>query len=81
MRWISRLLRRRPEPAPQDTENPPKTPGQKEAERALSRTQDARQEILANRPEVTHRASRLKRERQENHFAELFRAALEGGHR
>lgn len=81
MRWISRLLRRRPEPTPKDTENPPKTPGQREADRALSRTRDARREILANRPEVKRRSSNLRRERQENHFAELFRAVLEGGHR
>lgn len=79
MRWISRLLRRRPEPAPHSSEAPGKTPGQKEAESALSRAQKARREVEAYRPAVNRVAERLARERQRNHFAETFRAALEGG--
>lgn len=75
MRWISRLLRRRPKPAPQR----PETPGQKDAEKALSRAHKARREVEADRPAVTEIAARLARERQRNHFAEMFRSALEGG--
>lgn len=75
MRWISRLLRRRPEPAPR----PDTTPGQLEADAALSRARRARQEIEELWPDVNHRSSRLARERRKNHFAELFRVALEGG--
>lgn len=75
MRWISRLLRRRPEPAPSRSEKP----GHREAERALSRARQARREIEAHRPVVEHLAARLANERQKNHFAELFRSALEGG--
>ncbi|WP_420709562.1 DUF7620 family protein [Streptomyces sp. FxanaA7] len=75
MRWIRRLLRRRPEPAPSRSE----TPGQREARSALSRAREARQEVEAHRPAVAHFAARLARERERNHFAELFRSALEGG--
>lgn len=78
MRWISRLLRRRPEPAP-CPEDPQKTAGQEEAEKALSRARRARREVEAHRPAVSHVVARLARERQKNHFAELFRSALEGG--
>jgi hypothetical protein len=82
MRWISRLLRRRPEPAPHSSdEHRSKTPGQREAERALSRAQEARREVEAHRPAVSRLAERLARERERNHFAEIFRAALEGGRR
>lgn len=75
MRWIDRLLRRRPEPAPQ----PDKTGEQREAESALSRALEARREIEAYRPAVARLAARLARERERNHFAEMIRAALEGG--
>ena len=78
MRWISRLLRRRPEPTPRP-EDPSKTPGQREAEKALSRAREARREVEAHRSVVSHVAARLARERQQNHFAEIFRSALEGG--
>ncbi|MGP3737896.1 DUF7620 family protein (plasmid) [Streptomyces sp. GDS52] len=77
MRWTRRLLRRRPEPAPQHSE----TPGHREAKSALSRARQARREVEAHRQAVTHLAERLARERQRNHFAELFRSALEGGRR
>ncbi|WP_455431577.1 DUF7620 family protein [Streptomyces griseosporeus] len=79
MRWISRLLRRRPEPTPQRSDKPAKTAGQREAESARSRSRQARQEIQSYWPEVTRRATRLRRELEQNHLAEMFRAALEGG--
>jgi hypothetical protein len=80
MRWISRLLRRRPEPAPHRSEKPDQTPGQREAESALSRARRARREVEAHAPAVAEIAARLARERQRNHFAETFKSALEGGH-
>lgn len=76
MRWIRRLLHRRPKPTPRRTE----TPGQREAQSALIRSRDAREELEANRAHVDKYASRLARERERNHFAELFRASMEGGH-
>lgn len=78
MRWISRLLRRRPKPTPPRPQNT--TPGQQAADRALSRAHKARREAESRGPAVTEVATRLARERQKNHFAELFRTALEGGH-
>ncbi len=75
MRWISRLLHRRPKPTPQRSD----TPGQREAESALARAQEARREVEAHRPTVNRIAARLARERERNHFAEMFRSALEGG--
>lgn len=77
MRWISRLLRRRPKPTPPR----PESPGQQAADKALSRAQKARREVESHRPAVSEIASRLARERQRNHFAEMFRQAFEGGHR
>jgi hypothetical protein len=74
MRWISRLLRRRPEPTPRQ-----QTAGQREADKALTRARAARQEAESRRPAVDKLASRLARERERNHFAEIVRAALEGG--
>ncbi|WP_329474235.1 hypothetical protein OIE75_41340 (plasmid) [Streptomyces sp. NBC_01723] len=81
MRWISRLLRRRPEPAPQRPDQAAKTHGQREAEKALSRAQKARRTVEAHRPLVDRVAARLASEREQNHFAELFRNAFEGGPR
>jgi hypothetical protein len=78
MRW-RRLLRRRPEPTPHHSETACPTKGQKEAEMALKRAREARREIEAGRPVVQRIAAHLAREREANHFAELFRAALEGG--
>lgn len=75
MPWISRLLRRRPKPTPPR----PETAGQREADSALSRAQEARREVEASRPAVNRVAARLARERERNHFAEMFRQALEGG--
>lgn len=80
MRWIDRLLRRRPKPAPTapETETPEKTPGQQEAESALARSERDHQRIRAIWPAVTHSATDLRRARERNHFAEMFRNALEG---
>jgi len=78
MRWM-RLLRRRPKPTPTHSDKPARTPGQREAESALSRAQEARQEIESWRPAVKRVTGRLARQQQMNHFAELFRSALEGG--
>lgn len=80
MRWIRRLLRRRPEPTPRP-ETSDKTRGQREAESALSRAQEARRVVEAHRPAVSRIVARLAHQREENHFAELFRQAFEGGHR
>ena len=77
MQWIRRLLRRRPEPTPPRQETT--TPGQEAADKALSRAQKARREVEAHRAAVSEVALRLARERERNHFAELFRSALEGG--
>ncbi|WP_455713783.1 DUF7620 family protein [Streptomyces rochei] len=81
MRWTRRLLRRRPEPAPQRPDQAGKTHGQREAEKALSRAQKARRAVEAHRPLVDRVAARLANEREQNHFAELFRQAFEGGPR
>lgn len=80
MRWISRLLRRRPELAPSPEESG-KTRGQQEAESALSRAQEARRAVEAHRHAVSRIAERLAQERERNHFAEMFRQAMQGGHR
>ncbi len=66
--WIRRLVRRG-EP----------TPGQRAAEGALDRAREARQAAEARRPAVRAAVERLRAERQENHFAERIRHALEGG--
>jgi hypothetical protein len=79
MPWISRLLRRRPKSTPQRPDTSGKTAGQREAESALSRAEEARRKVEAHRPAVNRVAARLAREREQNHFAEMFRAALEGG--
>jgi hypothetical protein len=79
MPWIIRLLRRRPEPTPTHSDKPGKTPGQREAESALSRAEEDRREVQAQGPVVSRLAERLARERERNHFAEMFRTALEGG--
>lgn len=78
MRWISRLLRRRPKPTPPRPDTT--TPGQRAADKALSRSRDAREEIQGQWPEVNRRASGIRRQRERNNFAALFRDALEGGH-
>jgi hypothetical protein len=56
-----------------------RTAGQRSAEGALARAQDARCQAEARRPEVEAAASMLRRARLENHFAERISAALRGG--
>ncbi len=81
MRWISRLLRRRPEPTPQRPEPITKTNGQREAEQALSRAREARKAVASYWPLVTRVVAGLADPREQNHFAELFRQGFEGGRR
>lgn len=50
-----------------------------EAEAAVARARHARAEATARRPEVTAVAARLRRLREENHFAEAIERALRGG--
>jgi hypothetical protein len=71
------LLRRRPKP----TQSRSETPGQREADSALTRARAARKEVESHGPAIAKVAARLARERERNHFAEIFRNALEGGHR
>ncbi|MFI6105855.1 hypothetical protein [Streptomyces sp. NPDC051310] len=66
--WIRRLVRRG-EPSQ----------GQREAEGALDRARTAREQAEERRPLVEAAVQRLRREREENHFADRIRAALEGG--
>lgn len=75
MRWI-RLLRLRPKPTPPRPDTA--TPGQRAADKALTRARKARRDVESRRPDVTEVASRLAQERERNHFADMFRAALEG---
>lgn len=79
MRWIARLLRRRPKPTPHGSDTTGPTAGMREAESALTRAQEARREVEGHRLAVERVAARLARERERNHFAEMFRSALEGG--
>ena len=71
-RWTRLLcIRRRGRP----------TPGQKAARRAVERAQAARLEAEERRPEVDEATSKLREIRERNHFAELFRDAIEGSAR
>ncbi|WP_434099451.1 DUF7620 family protein [Streptomyces platensis] len=54
------------------------TPGQKAAQRAVERAQAARIEAEERRPEVDEATDKLRRLRERNHFAEMFRSAIEG---
>ncbi|MFD7867301.1 hypothetical protein [Streptomyces sp. NPDC059783] len=56
----------------------PSTEGQKSAESALRRAQQARQEAEERQPAVAEAAGRLRQFRHENHFAARFRATIEG---
>lgn len=55
------------------------TPGQRDAARALRRAERARDEARRRRTEVAECASELRQARTTNHFAERFRASMEGG--
>ncbi|SCF33517.1 hypothetical protein GA0115257_111638 [Streptomyces sp. LcepLS] len=55
-----------------------RTPGQAAADRALHRTQAGRREVEERQSAVSETAHLLRHERERNHFAELFRASIEG---
>lgn len=57
------------------------TPGQRAAQHAVERAKAARVEAEGRRPEVDEATSKLRRIRERNHFAEMFRAAIEGSPR
>lgn len=71
LNWIRLMMRRRRLP----------TPGQWAARRAYDRAHADRREAERRRPEVDEAASVLREIRERNHFAEMFREAIEGGHR
>ncbi|WP_420790272.1 DUF7620 family protein [Streptomyces sp. SPB074] len=54
------------------------TPGRATADRALDRTRASRREAEEREPVVSETAHRLRRAREQNHFAEMFRQPLEG---
>ncbi|MFE6716867.1 hypothetical protein ACFVDU_04665 [Streptomyces albidoflavus] len=55
-----------------------RSPGQAAADRALHRARADRQEAEDRQPAVQETAETLRRYREENHFAQLFRASIEG---
>ncbi|WP_442815286.1 DUF7620 family protein [Streptomyces sp. NBC_01324] len=67
-RWTLHLRRSRPT-----------SPGQQAASHALERAESDRRDAEERRPEVRRAAARLRAARERNHFAEMFRAAIEGG--
>ena len=73
MNWIDFLLRRR-----SDSGEREETPGQQAASSALHRAQNARQQAEEQRHTVSEAARRLRQIREQNHFAEMIRIALEG---
>lgn len=68
IRWTGLLCRKRKA-----------SQGQKDADRAVKRAQEARREATARRAEVTEATQKLRAIRERNHFAEMFRAAIESG--
>lgn len=71
-RWTKlRCLKRRGRPSP----------GQRAAQHAVERAKAARLEAEGRRPEVDEATSKLREIRRRNHFAEMFREAIEGGMR
>ena len=73
MIWIDFLLRRRPDSGERE-----ETPGQQAASSALHRAQHARRKAEEQRGAVSEAAQRLRQVREQNHFAEMIRIALEG---
>lgn len=57
------------------------TPGQRAAQHAVERAREAQREATERRPEVDEATSKLREIRARNHFAEMFREAIEGGAR
>lgn len=78
LRWWR--MRRRPSSSVSLVRRTPRpTPGQRDAAQALRRAERAREEARRRRPEVTECVSELRQARTTNHFAERFRATMEGG--
>lgn len=59
--------------------NRPASPGQQAATHALERAESDKRDAEARQPEVRQAADRLRAIQHRNHFAEMFRAAIEGG--
>lgn len=76
--WIKRLLGRRRHEA---TGEVPVTPGQREADAALSRAKMARARVEAQGEEVRREAGFWRRVREENHLSELIVRTVLGGER
>ncbi len=75
--WIRRLLGHHPH-EDKDLEVPA-TPGQRAADAALGRAEEARASVQAQREEVEHEAHAWKLRRENNHFAQLIRNVVLGG--
>lgn len=75
---IRRLLCRRGNRVSLSRRTPRPTPGQRDASRALYQAECARDEARQIGPEVQAAADRLRHLREHNHFAEMFRHAMEG---
>jgi hypothetical protein len=73
MKWILRWLRKRHLPL-----HRPETPGQRAATHALERTRHARVQLEDSQEAATEVSASLQRRLEKNHFAEMFRIALEG---
>lgn len=59
-------------------ETPRPTPGQRDASQALYRAECAVELAESRAPQVAEAVARLREARAVNHFAEMFRHALEG---
>lgn len=73
--WIRRLLRRHRD-VPEER---PVTEGQRAADAALGRAQDARARVRAQAREVRAEAEGWRQRRERNHFGELIRSTVLGG--
>ncbi|WP_443058446.1 DUF7620 family protein [Streptomyces sp. NBC_00442] len=69
--WIRSLLHRH--------DRRTSTPGQQAATHALARAENDKRAAEERQPQVSEAAARLRAARERNHFAELFRRAVEGG--
>jgi hypothetical protein len=76
-RWLNCLLHpHRDRPCPRRKV----TPGQREANAALGRANDAMREVEDLIPEVNRVAEQLREIRERNHFAESLYLLYRGGH-
>ncbi|MEU3183169.1 hypothetical protein ABZ707_02990 [Streptomyces sp. NPDC006923] len=71
-RW-TRFLPHRHEPRTR-----PETDGQRDADSAPHRAEQARRETKQRRPDVSDAEAKLRRLREHNHFAEMIDLALSG---